>query len=170
MCTSSRPRKTRSHFFVVLGCILKSQLIAHHATLSFKRSLKPDNKYDYVMMRCRKGGCEKSMRVCHLCPFFGEPSCRLPMHEILELIVLFAHSSMDSREASNCTGRARDVAIEWWNWFRKVRAQIAKQRARTISRRKHTASISSYFVFCMICVTELVVVTSVTLWIINDGT
>ena len=125
-------------------------------------SLKPDHEYNYVLMRCRKGGCEKFMRVRHLCPFFSEPSCRLHMHEILELIVLFAHSSMDSREVSNCIGRAQDVAMEWWNRFHKGRVHIVKQQARNVSRRNHTANASSYFVSYMICVTELVVVTSVT--------
>ena len=82
---------------------------------------KKEREDELLLLRCRKRTCDgKPIRVRHMDPFFGDNSCGLPLTAIMELLLLFVHTTMDSREVADLTGRGRKQVLEWWSRFRRV--------------------------------------------------
>ena len=102
------------------GFYAKEDRACNTCSGEMRETSKKNGNQEYLLLRCQKNGCKSTTRVRGLCPFFGAPSCQLRISQILELITLFVHTSMHTREVSNLTGRGRNIVALWYSQYRKI--------------------------------------------------
>ena len=116
------------------------------------QKFRMSGKIEKPIWKCTKSTCRAQQSARRGCAFFqyedsiGRIRNKLGLHEVLELVWLFATSTATSRNISNLTGRSKSTVTDWYNMCKETCGKALSIRDKLIGTHDRPVQVDeAYF-------------------------